>query len=130
LNLWRLMARKTGGVYMPGPGRRFEKGCKGGPGRPPKHVEEAFLDACRQALTPEALQRLLEGLVFRAGTHRGDRAAAILLKLVFGDKPLLPKLVADGGEAGPPDRLANAGPPAPLPSTERGGYPDFDEPQT
>jgi hypothetical protein len=103
---------------MPGPGRRFQKGCTGGPGRPPKHVEEAFVDACRQALTPEALRKLLERLLSRADSWGGERAAAILLRLVFGDKPLLPKLVADGrttnGEA--TDGVTTPAPDAALPA--------------
>jgi hypothetical protein len=69
----------------------------GGPGRPPRHVEEAFVDACRQALTPEALREVLDRLLRKAASWDGDRAAALLLKLLFGDTPLMGKLTADGG---------------------------------
>jgi hypothetical protein len=81
---------------MPGPGRRFQKGNPGGPGRPPKKYEEAFLDTIKATLTPKELKKLLKSLLHRGTSWGGDRAAGLLLKLLFGDKALLPKL--DGAE--------------------------------
>lgn len=51
---------------MPGPGKKFEKGNKGGPGRPPIPAE--FKEKCR-AFTDSTVREAWEQEVIKRGDH-------------------------------------------------------------
>jgi hypothetical protein len=106
-----------------GSGRPFAKGNPGGPGRPKKCVEEAYLDIGTEAVPPDKLREILGTLADKAG--KGDvRAAQVIIKFLYGDDPVLTrKLMAELAEEIVRVRrgeLANRGQPAP------GGGPQAD----
>jgi hypothetical protein len=92
----RLNAEKT-----PKPrsrGRPFQPGNRGGPGRPKRSVEEAYLDIGTEAVPPEKVRDILAKLADKAG--KGDvRAAQVVIKFLYGDDAVLTrKLMAQLAE--------------------------------
>ena len=69
---------------------RFERGHAGGPGRPPRVVEDRYREALQAACTPEELQAIVARVVKAA--LEGDLAAAklVLDRMVPVDRTPLP----------------------------------------
>lgn len=57
---------------------RFVVGYSGGPGRPRKEQETAYLTALLDALTPEQLASIIKNLAGETGSWRAQHAAAEL----------------------------------------------------
>ncbi len=62
---------------------RFQPGNPGGPGRPKKETERAYLDAVLRALPPEQVVDVLHGLLTDAKSWRA-RFSAVELILAYG----------------------------------------------
>jgi hypothetical protein len=70
----------------------FKPGNKHGgqsPGRPPRLVEEKYLDTVKRNFSPTAMAKVLKMLQRKAVEQEDVRAAAVLLKCVLGSDPLL-----------------------------------------
>lgn len=63
-------------------GRPFEKGCKPGPGRPPRAAEENYLAAIKSAVTTADMAEIAAKA--REQAKRGDRYAREWLSKQFG----------------------------------------------
>jgi hypothetical protein len=78
---------------------QFQKGNRGGPGRPKRSVEEAYFHAATQAVPPEKVRKILTRLADRAASF-DVRAAALVLRFLFGPDPVLTRrLMAELTEA-------------------------------
>jgi hypothetical protein len=94
----------------------FKPGHSGGPGRPRRSVEQAYLDLGTGAVPPEKVRNILVKLADLAGA--GDvRAAQVVIKFLYGDDPVLTRRLmaqlAEEIEKVRRGELANRGQPPP-----------------
>ena len=69
------------------PDGRFRRGCKPGPGRPPRAKEERYIASLRASLTPEKWEAIVERAI--ADAAQGDsKAREWISKWVLGDGQL------------------------------------------
>jgi len=109
----RLDAAESGGkVYRPG---QFLPGNPGSPGRKPKAVERAYLDAVKEGLPPDEVASLIRealDLARRQNSWRG-MAEVLQLALAYGaGKPVNRVQTSDGNLAALLDALGQGQPAA------------------
>jgi hypothetical protein len=73
---------------------RFRKGWGGGPGRPARAVEDKYLAALSRAVTGKDIEEIVKAAVEAAKNGDGP-ARACVLKLVFGDDPVMLRRLAE-----------------------------------
>jgi hypothetical protein len=85
-------------------GHRFQPGNPGGPGRPPKNKEDAYLNAMREHFTPEQAVGVIDSLLNDTQSWRARHAGMeLLLHYVLG-KPT--QRIAHSGMSTPDEWLA------------------------
>jgi len=115
----RLDAAESGGkVYRPG---QFLPGNPGSPGRKPKAVERAYLDAVKEGLPPDEVASLIRealDLARRQNSWRG-MAEVLQLALAYGaGKPVNRVQTSDGNLTALLEALGQPGPDATGPATD------------